>query len=594
VIAEVEVQLMSRNPIIESSFRGARSLVALTLFLSATFLTALSFAGTSADVTNPYAAQNLDIRKHQAESGLSIAARSRGEPLSAPSGPGWSIVTSPNLSSTRTNELFGVTCSSDSDCWAAGNFSGPTGQAQTLLVRWTGQSWTAFPSPNNSGSNSLQSVTCASSGDCWAVGNFFSGNLETLIEHWDGASWSIVSSPNPDPSYSALYDVACSSSASCWAVGYYSGGGVIEHWDSASWSIVSSGPSTQVGELYGVTCSAPNQCWAVGAGPSGPAIEQWNGISWSLATSPPLGGYLFDVSCISVNQCFAVGGNGGAPFIEQWNGTSWSVINPPRPAGATNTYLVAITCNSSTCWAAGDYITTAGLRKTLVEQWDGNSWQIITSPSTQTPPNDAVFAVTCSSTSRCWTVGATSPDPQNFSVSKTLIEEYGSSIPPLISASSRMAHGGAGTFDIDLPLTGAIGIESRSGNGIYSVIFSFVNNVSNCGTAATVGGTVVSGPNANQCTMNLTGIADAQTLNVGIDNVVDSLGNTGNVSVKMGVLIGDVSGDGFVNVGDTILIRNHSGETISASNCRFDVNADGVVNVGDTVLVRSHSGDFLP
>jgi co-chaperonin GroES (HSP10) len=118
--------------------------------------------------------------------------------------------------------------------------------------------------------------------------------------------------------------------------------------------------------------------------------------------------------------------------------------------------------------------------------------------------------------------------------------------------------------------------------------------VINCGATSTSGGTVVSGPSANQCTMNLTGIADAQTINVEIDNVIDSQSNTGNVSVPMGVLIGDVSGDGFVNVGDTILIRNHSGETVNSANCRYDLNTDGIVNVGDTIIVRNHSGDFLP
>ena len=161
-----------------------------------------------------------------------------------------------------------------------------------------------------------------------------------------------------------------------------------------------------------------------------------------------------------------------------------------------------------------------------------------------------------------------------------------------------MTHGTAGIFDINLPVTGSPGIECRTsyalGAGNYSVVFNFVNNITNCGTAAAAGGTIVAGPSANQCTMNLTGVADAQTISVELDNVIDSQNNTGNISVPIGVLIGDSNGDGFVNVGDTVLVRNHSGETATLANFRQDLNADGLINVGDTLQVRNHSGDFLP
>jgi hypothetical protein len=61
----------------------------------------------------------------------------------------------------------------------------------------------------------------------------------------------------------------------------------------------------------------------------------------------------------------------------------------------------------------------------------------------------------------------------------------------------------------------------------------------------------------------------------------------------MGVLIGDVNGDGVVNVGDTALARSNAGVTLDNANFRYDVNVDGFVNVGDTSIVKSKSGDFL-
>ena len=69
---------------------------------------------------------------------------------------------------------------------------------------------------------------------------------------------------------------------------------------------------------------------------------------------------------------------------------------------------------------------------------------------------------------------------------------------------------------------------------------------------------------------------------------------TSNVTVPMGVLLGDTNGDRFVNAGDATQTRNRAGQTTDATNFRSDVNADGFVNSGDTIAVRAHAGDFLP
>jgi hypothetical protein len=161
-----------------------------------------------------------------------------------------------------------------------------------------------------------------------------------------------------------------------------------------------------------------------------------------------------------------------------------------------------------------------------------------------------------------------------------------------------MNHGGAGTFDIDLPLTGTRGVECRSssllGAGNYAVVFTFVNNVTSCGTAGTTGGSVSSGPNPNQCTENLTGVANQQYLTVTLNNVLDSQNNTGNVSATMGVLLGDTTGDGFVNSADISQTKSQSGNGVTSANFREDVNTDGFINSADISLVKSKSGTAVP
>ena len=84
---------------------------------------------------------------------------------------------------------------------------------------------------------------------------------------------------------------------------------------------------------------------------------------------------------------------------------------------------------------------------------------------------------------------------------------------------SRKVHGGAGTFDIELPLSGTPGVECRSGgaNGDYQIVFNFVNPVIFDGAAIKEGtGSVsgTSGSGTNSVAINLTGVSSGQRLTV--------------------------------------------------------------------------------
>ena len=55
--------------------------------------------------------------------------------------------------------------------------------------------WTIVTSPNTSTtqSNYLESVSCASATSCMAVGYYLTGGYDqTLVEEWTGSAWSIV------------------------------------------------------------------------------------------------------------------------------------------------------------------------------------------------------------------------------------------------------------------------------------------------------------------------------------------------------------------------------------------------------------------
>lgn len=179
----------------------------------------------------------------------------------------------------------------------------------------------------------------------------------------------------------------------------------------------------------------------------------------------------------------------------------------------------------------------------------------------------------------------------------------------LTSVVSRMTHGGGGTFDINLSLTGPRGIETRSsvslGAGNYTLIFTFADNLTSVASGAVTShdpaggtGTVQStliGPNPNQCTVNLTNVSNAQYITVDLNSVLDAAGRNGNViSPQMGVLIGDVSANGSVSSSDVSQTKLQSGQAVTTANFRADVNANGSVSSSDVSLVKLRSGSALP
>jgi hypothetical protein len=169
-----------------------------------------------------------------------------------------------------------------------------------------------------------------------------------------------------------------------------------------------------------------------------------------------------------------------------------------------------------------------------------------------------------------------------------------------------MTHGSAGAFDIDLPLTGTRGVECRSsaslGSGNYTVVFTFVNNLTSVGSVSTSGGSVSSssiGPNPKQYTVNLTGVIPpnppgGEYITVTLNNVLDSQNNAGNVSATMGVLVGDVNASGVVTSGDTNLCKAQALQPVTIDNFRNDINASGAITTGDVNIIKQNALSQLP
>ena len=129
------------------------------------------------------------------------------------------------------------------------------------------------------------------------------------------------------------------------------------------------------------------------------------------------------------------------------------------------------------------------------------------------------------------------------------------------SAVSRKIHGPAGAFDIALPVTGAAGVESRSGSvlGAHQLVVTFPRAITFANANVTSGtGSVAattSSPDGLQVTIDLVGVTNAQTIVVTLTGATDGT-LTNDILIGMGVLLGDATGDGSVNSADRGLVSS--------------------------------------
>ena len=183
-----------------------------------------------------------------------------------------------------------------------------------------------------------------------------------------------------------------------------------------------------------------------------------------------------------------------------------------------------------------------------------------------------------------------------------------SGAPAVTSAVSRKTHGAAGNFNINLPLTGNVGVECRIGGGTndYTMVVTFANSVTVNGSpqaqVVSGSGTVGTGGAGNGgavsiagavVTIPLTNITNAQRIMVKLSGVNDGV-SMGDVTIPMGILIGDTSGNASVNASDITQTKIQSGQAITSSNFRTDVNVNGSINASDVSAVKVRSGSSLP
>jgi hypothetical protein len=328
---------------------------------------------------------------------LALAVPSLASASSPTTGNSWTVAASPNPGGWG-NIVWAMSALTERDVWAVGVQATYTSN-DPLALHWNGTSWTSVPVPTpvpdcEDGNiqwtgNSLNDVDAVAANNVWAVGGDCYG-IHTLAEHWNGSSWSIVPGPQiPGGEWATLYGVEAVSSSNIWAVGYAgSESPLVEHWNGQAWSIVGVPGSGYLGDM---ASTGPNDVWAVGGGDSGPVVEHFNGSQWSLVSTPqPAGGYLDAVTALSPTNVWAVGSQrvgSHLTLVMHYDGKSWQVVPSPNPStayNADNELRGVAAAAPNDIWAVGMYQneqTNIHQHRTLIEHWNGTSWNIVSSPS---------------------------------------------------------------------------------------------------------------------------------------------------------------------------------------------------------------------
>jgi len=282
-----------------------------------------------------------------------------------PTAFGWEILPTPDPSSSGDNNLSAVSCTASFDCEAVGFFSG-TSRDQTLVMQGeNGANWTVVPSPNTSSSqdNILSAVSCTSATACAAVGEINGSSLQTLAEEWNGSTWSIV--PTQDSASDEdndLAGVSCTSASACWAVGTFNNGSgqtLIEEWNGTAWTSVSSPdtPGNTDDSLNAVSCTSTTACAAVssyaGVGFVQTLIAMLPGLPVVSSVNPDVGstGGGLTVTISGSNFVGATAVDFGAIASPSFMVTSDTTITaqvPPAPGGRVDVTVTSPRGTSAT------------------------------------------------------------------------------------------------------------------------------------------------------------------------------------------------------------------------------------------------------
>lgn len=150
-------------------------------------------------------------------------------------------------------------------------------------------------------------------------------------------------------------------------------------------------------------------------------------------------------------------------------------------------------------------------------------------------------------------------------------------------------------LDVTQPISGPVTVESRSNAQGHLLVFQFTDRIDSSGSVTL---TDKNGMPIGQSSVSISG----NEMHVSLGNIPDrsrvkiqlnAVNNSANLSVNLGFLVGDVDGNGVVDMADEAAIRSRSGQRVTDGNARFDINLSGVISAADLAVIKRRRGNAL-
>jgi hypothetical protein len=260
---------------------------------------------------------------------------------------------------------------------------------------------------------SLQAVAAISAADVWGVG--------TDILHFNGTTWEAVAKVAGG---GTLADVSALGANDVWTAGTLNSAPLAEHWNGTTWTQVPTASlKGNSGSFNSILALSAADVWGGGQLVTEteilPLFEHWNGKAWTVVPGAHVAGFIQKLAGTGADDVWAVGyttGNVGKPLIEHFDGTQWQQVTAPFPGIGGQLYGV-VALSTTNAWAVGQSTLAAVGNKqqflespvqTLIEHWNGQSWQVVPSPNIGTPSvfqRNVLYGVAALSATDIWTAG---------------------------------------------------------------------------------------------------------------------------------------------------------------------------------------------
>lgn len=153
----------------------------------------------------------------------------------------------------------------------------------------------------------------------------------------------------------------------------------------ARWRVDTSAPVVPHCILGGLTrIPGTRILWMMGSCTDGPAIAmRWTPHGGWSVTRVGTGGDLVLGAAVAPGDVWALGQTDtDQPLVMHWDGHTWSQVATPDPGpGVETAWLSAMTAVSpNDIWAVGGTWGPSTHERTLVEHWNGDTWQVVATP----------------------------------------------------------------------------------------------------------------------------------------------------------------------------------------------------------------------